>query len=76
MEVTLTCIDRSQAQRYLGYGSRTPDDATVRRLADCEQALLEMMHPQCRPAGCHPVRFGGSVPAAGAGNGYDRCAVV
>ena len=46
MEVTLTCIDRSQAQRYLGYGSRTPDDATARRLADCEQALLEMMHPQ------------------------------
>lgn len=46
MEVTLTCIDRSQAQRYLGYGSRTPDDATARRLADCEQALLEMMRPQ------------------------------
>lgn len=46
MEVTLTCIDRSQAQRYLGYGSRTPDDATARRLADCEQALLEVMHPQ------------------------------
>ena len=46
MEVTLTCIDRSQAQRYLGYGSRTPDDATARQLADCEQALLEMMHPQ------------------------------
>lgn len=46
METTLTHIDRSQAIRYLGYGSRTPDDATARRLAACEQVLLEVMHPQ------------------------------
>ena len=72
MEVTLTCIDRSQAQRYLGYGSRTPDDATARRLADCEQALLEMMRPQYMYRvfpliwdGEQPVLTGCSMPLLG-----------
>ena len=46
MEVTLTHIDRSQALRYLGYGTHAPDDATARRLEACEARLMSLMRPQ------------------------------
>ncbi|WP_294487293.1 hypothetical protein [uncultured Ruminococcus sp.] len=45
MQVCLDKLNKSEALRYMGYGSTAPDDSILSMMDECEKALLGVIKP-------------------------------
>ena len=46
MGIVLTEINKTEALRFMGYGKSSPDDLTMKRVNECEKALISVIKPE------------------------------